>query len=165
MGLRGSEFVVSEISRVRLKLSFDLWVVNRQLPLCGAAVSSFDGTQGWNSGMGGEEIHCLLPLLLLQLQLLVLGCQDTITTTTAATTAPATTTATATATTNNNNNFIAYSHAINLNAARIQPSIGKRMLICYALFCSMFCFAFSAFHILTLFLTSHLCCEFTCLGL
>ena len=32
MGLHGSEFVVSEISRVRLKLSFDLWVVIRQLP-------------------------------------------------------------------------------------------------------------------------------------
>ena len=68
------------------------------------------------------------------------GCQDTITTTTAATNSTTTTTATATTTTKNNNNFIAYSHAINLNAARIQPSIGKRMLICYALFCLMFCF-------------------------
>ena len=71
------------------------------------------------------------------------GCQDIITTTTAATTTTTTTTATATTTTNNNNNnnnnnFIAYSHAINLNAARIQPSIGKRMLICYALFCLCF---------------------------
>jgi hypothetical protein len=130
----------------------------------------------------GEEIYCLVNGLTVNYDyyccthgrtratttaaLQNTGCQDTITTTTtAATTTTTTTTATATTTTKNNNNFIAYSHAINLNAARIQPSIGKRMLICYALFCLMLVVAFSAFKIGTLFLTSHLFCEFTCLGL
>ena len=59
MGLHGSEFVVSEISRVRLKLSFDLWVVIRQLPLCGTAVSSFDGTRGWVL-VYWRETYCLV---------------------------------------------------------------------------------------------------------